>query len=382
MPARFDLTWDGSARRWRVQHLGQRFLVSCRQLVRRGFLNPGVPHTRRDTYRAANAWWAWKQGQLGGRAADVRTGTLSDHLRDWLTLQDDRARSGSISAGEARNRRYYAAHLESWVAGIELVQERAWADLHRLLAARVADGSMSPEYATKILGAARRFVQYLDLMGVCDRPRNLGDRSFSFRVPRGEVVTLAVADVGRILAASRDQSTLHYLLMLNCGFTQGDVSDLAQDEVDWQAGRITRRRSKTRHHDEVPLVTYTLWPETLERLERWRSRDPSRVLLRPSGTPWVGGEGGRSDLIRDRWDRLSKRLGIAASPKALRKTGATAIASHPEHGRYDWLYLGHSPATIKDRHYVRPDQEAFDRAVTWLRDFLGVESCLRGDTGV
>jgi hypothetical protein len=38
--------------------------------------------------------------------------------------------------------------------------------------------------------------------------------------------------------------TLHLLLMANCGFTQQDVSDLSQDEVDWQLGTITRKRSK------------------------------------------------------------------------------------------------------------------------------------------
>jgi hypothetical protein len=57
--------------------------------------------------------------------------------------------------------------------------------------------------------------------------------------------------------------------------------------------------------------------------------------------------------------------------KLLRKTAASLLDSHPEFGRYSQLFLGHSPRTIADRHYIKPSQERFDAAVLWLGKQLG-----------
>jgi hypothetical protein len=35
------------------------------------------------------------------------------------------------------------------------------------------------------------------------------------------------------------------------------------------------------------------------------------------------------------------------------------------------LYLGHTPASVKDKHYAAPPQELFDEAVGWLGKQLG-----------
>ena len=35
--------------------------------------------------------------------------------------------------------------------------------------------------------------------------------------------------------------------------------DLQHFEIDWNAGRILRKRSKTRKHENVPEVCYKLW---------------------------------------------------------------------------------------------------------------------------
>jgi hypothetical protein len=34
-------------------------------------------------------------------------------------------------------------------------------------------------------------------------------------------------------------------------------------------------------------------------------------------------------------------------------------------------YLGEAPSSIKDRHYARPDQAHFDKAILWLGKQLG-----------
>jgi hypothetical protein len=66
-----------------------------------------------------------------------------------------------------------------------------------------------------------------------------------------------------------------------------------------------------------------------------------------------------------------RRLGFNRPLKELRKLGATLLASHEVYGRFHSYFLGHSPRTVADRHYVRPPQELFDEAVLWLGEQLG-----------
>src|SRR5262245_11409394 len=74
--------------------------------------------------------------------------------------------------------------------------------------------------------------------------------------------------------------------MANCGMTQGDVSDLLDTEVDWAAGRIIRKRSKTADRENVPVVNYKLWPQTFKLLKKYRS-GTERVLLTERGLPYI-----------------------------------------------------------------------------------------------
>lgn len=366
MSAAYRMTWDAAHRRWRVQHQGRRLVVSCDQLVRAGLLDPTLPHTKRGSYAAANAWL--DLALAGDRRADVRgAGGLLDA---WLDDQDRLADAGTISQGEARNRRYYAAAFREHLGGGP-IDGPAWSAFCKALADRVGRGEVSPEYASKILRTARSFVRHLDAIGACERPRNLDDRTIRFRPPRPAIVVLPPDRVAEAVRLSRGQHRLHLLLCLNCGFTQADVSDLAHAEVDWTAGRVTRVRSKARHYPDAPVVSYRLWIDTFELLNEYRSSHPTLVLVTKSGRPWVDRGRGRSDMIRDHWRKTAAAMGLDASLKVFRKTGASLLASHPEHHRFDWLYLGHTPPTVKDRHYCRPDQNSFDRAVAWLGHFLG-----------
>ena len=65
------------------------------------------------------------------------------------------------------------------------------------------------------------------------------------------------------------RTKLYLLLMLNAGMYQADVSDLGADEVNWQAGTITRKRSKRWKAVGSMSVTYKLWPETVELLREF-----------------------------------------------------------------------------------------------------------------
>lgn len=59
---------------------------------------------------------------------------------------------------------------------------------------------------------------------------------------------------------------------------------------------------------------------------------------------------------------------VPAKPvlKLFRKTAASKLGEHPEFGKFAQYFLGHSPRTVADKHYVRPSEEHFDRAISWL----------------
>jgi integrase len=168
--------------------------------------------------------------------------------------------------------------------------------------------------------------------------------------------------------------------MANCGMTQVDVSNLRDDEVDWAAGRITRKRSKTADCENTPEVCYKLWPLTFELLKQYRSGS-ERVLLTESGKPFVRkdlveGKLVKADGFASNYAHLKKKLrkslpGFKRSLKQLRKLGASLLEGHKDHGRFVSYFLGHSPRTVKDRHYAVPPQSLFDEAVAWLGEQLG-----------
>jgi hypothetical protein len=54
---------------------------------------------------------------------------------------------------------------------------------------------------------------------------------------------------------------------------------------------------------------------------------------------------------------------------------ATAASKLAEHGQYKyWVdyFLGHSPRTIAQQHYVRPTDAEFFEALAWLGGQLGL----------
>jgi hypothetical protein len=169
--------------------------------------------------------------------------------------------------------------------------------------------------------------------------------------------------------------------MANCGMTQEDVSELRDSEVDWQSGRVIRKRSKTATWDNVPTVNYKLWPLTFELLQKYRSGQ-ERVLLNAQGQPYVrcilkdDGRLQKADGFRTNYDHLKKKVrsqipGFNRTLKQLRKLGACLLENHLDYGRYATYFLWHSPRTVAEKSYVRPSQQLFDEAVLWVGYQLG-----------
>ena len=155
--------------------------------------------------------------------------------------------------------------------------------------------------------------------------------------------------------------------------TNADIGELRKDMV--KEGYLTRRRVKTGDHAHVPTVTYRLWAETLALLDRFKSDDPELWFVTERGTPLVTGwiEDGKprkKDLISNTWQNWKAIHKCPIPLCKFRSVAATALESHPHYGRYTSYFLGHSPISLKDRHYAAPSQAVFDEALEWLRGEL------------
>lgn len=328
----------------------------------------GITPVLRDRYRRDRAGVVPAEKTL--QALSVR----------FLVLVEDKFRAGELSASEMDTARRCVGHAVGFFGpGNEptVISADRWEGYFLHLRALQSEEKRSREYVKKDWRYARSFVEWMADMEKLTPPRNLA-RRYRFGSSAVVIETFTVEEVRRLVSAAPGQTKLHLLLMLNCGMYQGDISDLRHDEVDWENGTIARQRSKTSHHgDKVPTVTYRLWPGTFALLKQYRSDDAVLALTTGQGKPWVeprmkpDGKFTRRDGIKSNFRHVQVRLKIDKPLKSFRKTSASMLDGHSEFSRYAQFFLGHSGRSVADKHYVKPDQEQFDRAVDWLRQQYG-----------
>lgn len=321
---------------------------------------------------------------MRGEPATAVEKTVKANAGRWVATQQALVAAGSLAPDHADNRRICLNHFTAFLgeaADVNTVNAERLHDFYLWCLQKVESRrkdrkeGWSIDYAKKVFGTARAFVRFLWESGLIELPRNLDSRGFRFNGGAKDIKVWTADEVRRVIGEAPGQLKLHLLLMANCGFTQQDVSDLADDEVDWSGGRIIRKRSKTGDKESVPTVEYPLWPLTWELLQKHRSGS-ERVLLTESGKPFVrkelvNGKYSKADNIRSNFAHLKRRLRLKKSMKLLRKTGSTMLDTFDPSGGVSTLYLGHSPRSMKDRHYSRPDQAHFDRAIEWLGQQFG-----------
>jgi integrase len=289
---------------------------------------------------------------------------MGKQIDRYLDLQSARAGAAQISVSEADQIRMCLMAFQNWVGSeslIDSVTPDRWESwyLHLLHA------DISIEYKKKQFRHARNFLMWMAEKGLLTPPLNLHARRYRFVGGHKIVETIPVHEVRAILDRANEVLRLHLLLFLNCGMTQVDVSDLHPSEVNWEAGRITRRRSKTEKKRTTPIVSYELWAETWALLKKFGHREGHHVLLTRTCRPWV-----RDEIVNRRRKRtdgiksLYAHLKVRHPLKQFRKTGATVLDRRfPESVE---LYLGHAPRTITEKSYVPPDRDRFDEAIRWL----------------
>jgi integrase len=287
---------------------------------------------------------------------------------------------GKLGLSRANVNRICLHHFLNWVGpatAVDAIDGKKWLDWYNYLSGAVASGKWKNSHADRIFAVSKRFILFLYEMELCERPRNLDNKNMSFETPPTSIVIWTADEIRKFRATATGQTRLHVLLMLNCGFVGKDISDLRQDEVDWKAGIITRKRSKTRKEADVPVVRYKLWGQSFDLLKEYRSTDPETVLLTTSGKKWIeehqgGGEYHRSDKVASNFKYLLKRAKFHKPPKALRATAASKLAESPQFKYYVTYFLGHSPRSVAEKHYVRPTDAEFFKALAWLETALGM----------
>ncbi len=303
--------------------------------------------------------------------------TVGVQIDKYLAFQLARYKAGQISVSDCDQTRQYLTAFRDWLGAgtqIDKIGVERWQGWYENL----LGCGRSLDTRKKRFRRARDFVAWLGERGLLQIPPNLHSRRFRFKSEPKLIRTMTTDEVGRIVAAAPGQLKLHLLLMLNCGFTQQDVSDLTRAEVDWVGGKILRKRSKTGDQDKVPTVEYPLWGETIALLKQFRAASGDRVLTTQSGLPWVrdsiddAGTRHRVDAIKSNYAHLAKRLKFDKPMSLLRKTGASKLEEHPDHGRYAQYFLGHAPTSVAARHYVVPSREQFSAAVKWLGSQFGL----------
>jgi integrase len=161
-----------------------------------------------------------------------------------------------------------------------------------------------------------------------------------------------------------------------------DIGTLKQSEVNWEKGRIKRKRSKTRSRSKsVPLVDYVLWQPTFDLLKQFRSKDKHLVLINENGLPlWRESEDEDSSFcrhnnIKTAYFHLLQQLKLTKEQqkpfKTFRKTGASML-DNSVHGRFSEHYLGETPRSIANKHYIHKNGIEFDAAIQWLGQQLRI----------
>jgi len=237
-------------------------------------------------------------------------------------------------------------------------------------------------YANAAMATALRLYKYAWKNRYVPELR-LEAKDVSFVTAPKEVPIITPEEYRHYFEGTSEKTCLYVLLFLNCGMTGTDVATLTHSMLDLEKGTITRKRSKTKGFENVPTVTYYLWPKTLTLLKKFATAAtaPNKLVLHnENGRPLITtsidkGKLKKTDCFHLAFTRMCKRLKIsAARMKDIRKTGATALGSNPKYASLSQYYLGHSPRTVADKHYVRPSDELFAEALLWLGKEFKIET--------
>ena len=309
--------------------------------------------------------------------------TIEGNVARFMSQKRAQVTGGELTAGRYANLALHLKAFQDFVGGsnpVAAITSRIMTDFRTDLLDRKGRSEFSGAYAKDRLDAAKQFTRWLwQEETLAELPRIIESKSFSITPAIPTIKTLTVAEIKTLLDAASGQLKLFIMLGLNAGFTQKDISDLLNDEVDWRAGIIRRKRSKTKGFENVPEVAYKLWPETFRLLQEFRRQGSSQALANENGGALVtvrlkeNGRLHKVDNIHTGFFRLCSRVDIKNRPfKSLRKTSATLLRGSKEHTGLETLFLGHAPRSMSEKHYSGTPHDLLASALEWLGRELGL----------
>jgi integrase len=334
--------------------------------------------------RIARELWRDRLAVMKQKAAPEDE-SLEFHVQKFLAQKQKQAKVGDISDGRFYALKLHLTDFQDWLGKDTSVKEidgEVLVNYRMYLLEKTVSKSMGKTSANHYLTTLKSFVRWLwQSNTIAVLPRVLEDRSKPLKIHRSSpnIVVFDKDEITTLLTKASDRTKLYILLMLNCGMTQKDISDLLVSEVDWKEGRIIRKRSKTSEEENVPVVNYTLWPETFRLLKQERdAKSKERVLSNNNGSPiWSeelseDGKYKKNDNVKSAFERLRKATKIEKPLKSLKKTSASLLRDNGEFASLDGLFLGHAPHKMSDKHYSKVPQNLFDQAVQWLGEQYGI----------
>ena len=257
------------------------------------------------------------------RSAASTDATVATYIESFLKAKQHEAGARSISAARLYALRLHLTAFADWLGGstaVDKITGQVLIDYRLHLLSQVEQKERAKTTVNDRFSSVKGFVRWLwQIEAIADLPRVLHPKSKLLEIGKSsrKILTYAEAEIATLLGQASERTRLYLLLTLNTSMTQKDIADLDCSEVDWEQGRIIRKRSKTRSSEQVPLVNYKLWPETMVLLKKHRSRNSAgRVLLNARGEPlWqeqidANGKYKKQDNVRNAFGRLRKKSGI------------------------------------------------------------------------
>jgi integrase len=316
--------------------------------------------------------------------------TVRAQVTTFLGVQRAKANSAQMSLGRLRGLETLLQGFADWLGGdfpVTEISGQTLVDYHAYLLSQVQAKVWATVTASNRLESVKTFIRWLwRTEAIATLPRILDGRCNDLEISKSapSIIVFTKAEIASLLMRASARTRLYVLLTLNTAMTQKDIADLDLGEVDWQTGRINRKRSKTKHHATVPMVSYSLWPETLALFTQERSSAADgRALVNKWGRPlWeehsdASGKYSKNDNVRNAFGRLTRKCKISKPFKSLKKTSASELADSKEFRSVRNVFLGHAPTGMADRHYAQAPAELLDEAIEWLRGRLDIEKNCR-----
>lgn len=321
--------------------------------------------------RARVAVWRDRLASAKMKAAP-QGDSVQEHVKAFLETRETKVNFNQLSVARLVALRTHLQDFEKWIGGTTSIKE---IDGPRLIKYKAdVDAKHQPRTAGHKLEAVKTWVKWLwATEAIQSLPRAFQSGELKIEKPDPDIQCFEISEVKQLLAKASRRTRLYCLLALNCGMYQVDIAKLKRSEVNFDAGTITRKRSKTKKRKTVPTVTYRLWNETLQLLSIELATEGELALLGENGKPLMslGVDGKKTDAVKSAFFRLLKKTGLKGSFKLLRKTSASQIADSQWPDVTD-LFLGLAAAKISDKHYAKAAKRRLAEALAWLGTEYGI----------